>query len=263
MKLMREPLSGRRQALLGVVGTLGTMLVVELLVRSGLLDVPGVPVPSGVLAGVVDLLPEADFWSEVLFTLGEWMLGLLVATVVGVVVGGLMGAFSSAFLAFEWPVEAFRVLPSIAVGPILVLIIGAGMLPLSLTVALSCVWPILLNTMYGVRSTDTTAVATARSFGSNDLAVLRQIKVPSALPFAFTGVRIAASIGLIVAVSAELLIGSGSGIGGYILANTANATNLDVVYAATLVAGVLGVLVNVALARVDEVLLGWKKGLAQ
>lgn len=263
MRLMREPLSGGKQIVLGVVGTLGSMLVAELVLRSGLIDVPGLPLPSGVLSGVVDLLPDPDFWDQVLFTLGEWMLGLLVAVVAGVLVGGLMGAFRSAFLAFEWPVESFRVLPSVAVGPVLVLVLGAGMLPLALTVALSCVWPILLNTMYGVRSTDTTAVATARSFGSTDLQVLRQVKIPSALPFAFTGVRIAASIGLIVAVSAELVIGSGQGIGGYILANTANATNLDVVYAATLVAGVLGVLVNVALARVDEVLLGWKKGLAQ
>lgn len=263
MKLMREPLSGRKQLVLGVVGTLGSALVAEGVMRSGVIDAAGLPVPSGVLGGVIDLLPDAVFWNEVLFTLGEWMLGLLIATVVGVLVGGLMGAFRSVFVALEWPVESFRVLPSVAVGPILVLIIGAGMLPLALTVALSCVWPILLNTMYGVRSTDTTAVATARSFGKSDLQVLRQVKIPSALPFAFTGVRIAASIGLIVAVSAELLIGNGQGIGGYILSNTANATNLDVVYAATLVAGVLGVLINVVLARVDEVLLGWKKGLAQ
>jgi NitT/TauT family transport system permease protein len=137
------------------------------------------------------------------------------------------------------------------------------MLPLSLTVALSCVWPILLNTMYGVRSTDTTAVMTAKTFGNSNFGVLRKVKIPSALPFAFTGVRVAASIGLLVAVSAELLIGNGSGIGGYILSNTANATDLDVVYAATLVAGLLGVLVNLALAKVDDVLLGWKKGLAQ
>jgi NitT/TauT family transport system permease protein len=263
MKLMREPLSGRKQIVLGVVGTVGAGLVAELVVRSGMLHVAGLPVPSGVLSGVADLMPDPVFWQQVLFTLGEWMLGLLVATVIGVLVGGLMGAFHSVFVAFEWPVESFRVLPSVAVGPILVLLIGPGMLPLALTVALSCVWPILLNTMYGVRSTDTTAVATARSFGAGNLRVLRQVKIPSALPFAFTGVRIAASIGLIVAVSAELLIGSGSGIGGYILQNTANATNLDLVYAATLVAGVLGVLVNVVLARLDDVLLGWKKGLAQ
>jgi NitT/TauT family transport system permease protein len=263
VKILHEPLSGRSQAVLGVVGTLGVAGLWEAAIRSRLLDVPGLPVPSGVASGVADLMSDGIFWEQVLFTLGEWMLGLAIATVVGVVIGGLMGAFSSVFLAFEWPVEAFRVLPSVAVGPILVLLVGQGLLPLALTVALSCVWPILLNTMYGVRSTDTTAVMTAKTFGNGDLAVLRKIKIPSALPFAFTGVRIAASIGLLVAVSAELLIGGGRGIGGYILENSANATNLDLVYAATLVAGLLGVLANLGMAKIDEAVFGWKKGLAQ
>jgi NitT/TauT family transport system permease protein len=263
VKLLHEPLSGRSQAVLGIVGTVGAAAVWEGVIRSGLLDVPGLPLPSGVIAGVADLVPDGTFWDQVLFTLGEWMLGLVIATVAGVLVGGLMGAFSSVFLALEWPVEAFRVLPSVAVGPILVLLVGQGMLPLSLTVALSCVWPILLNTMYGVRATDTTAVMTAKTFGNGELGVLRKVKIPSALPFAFTGVRIAASIGLLVAVSAELLIGGGNGIGGYILENSANATNLDIVYAATLVAGLLGVLVNLVMAKLDDVVFGWKKGLAQ
>jgi NitT/TauT family transport system permease protein len=263
VKLLQEPLGGRSQAVLGLVGVVGVALVGEAVVRSDVLDVTGLPLPSGVVSGVVDLLPSGEFWEAVAYTLGEWLLGMVIATVAGVLVGGLMGAFRSVFLAFEWPVESFRVLPSVAVGPILVLLLGAGVWPLSLTVALSCVWPILLNTMYGVRSTDTTAVMTAKSFGNSDLAVLRKVKIPSALPFAFTGVRIAASIGVLVAVSAELVIGNGSGIGGYILENTANATNLDLVYAATLVAGLLGVLINLAMAAVDNLVFGWKKGLAQ
>lgn len=263
MKLQVQQRSARSQVVLGIVGVLGSGGLVELAIRSGALDIPGLPQPTTVIGGVVELLRNGVFWEAVAFTLGEWMLGLAIATVVGVLLGGLMGSFRSVFLAFEWPVEAFRVLPSVAVGPLLVIVIGQGMLPLSLTVALSCVWPILLNSMYGVRGVDPTAVMTARTFGYGDLAVLLRIKIPSALPFTFTGVRIAASIGLLVAVSAELLIGNGSGIGGYILTNTANAANLDIVYAATLVAGLLGVLVNVCMARVDDLVFGWKKGLAQ
>lgn len=248
---------------LGLVGVALSGIVVELVVRSGLFVVAGLPVPSRVLAGMVELLGDGQFWGAITFTLSEWLLGLAIATVVGVLLGGLMGAFRSVFIAFEWPVEAFRVLPSVAVGPLLVIAIGQGLLPLALTVALSCLWPILLNTMYGVRAADATAVMTAKTLGESDLGVLWRIKIPSALPFAFTGVRISASIGLLVAVSAELLIGNGSGIGGYILQNTANATNLDLVYAATLAAGVLGVLVNTLMAKADQVLFGWKAGLAQ
>lgn len=262
MKLIHEPLSPYRQAVLGVVGVVGTAAVVEVLMRT-VVTKEGLPVPSRVLGSLGPLFADSQFWQAVGFTLAEWMLALLMATVVGVLVGSAMGASRAAMITFELPVEAFRVLPSIALGPILVLLLGQGMLPLSITVALACVWPILLNTMYGVKGADTTAVQTARSFGLSRAAVVRRVILPSALPFAFTGVRVAASIGLIVAVSAELLVGSGSGIGGYILVGSANATNLDLVYAATLVAGVLGVLVSMLMSVVDAVVFDWKKGLAQ
>ncbi|OYN94145.1 ABC transporter permease [Enemella evansiae] len=262
MNLLHAPYNRNRQIVLGVVGVLGTTAVTELLLRT-VISKPGLPIPSQVLGGTGLLMSDAEFWSAVGFTIAEWMLGLLLAAVAGVLLGAAMGASRMVLIAFELPVECFRVLPSIALGPILVLLLGSGMLPLSITVALACVWPILLNTMYGVRSTDSTAVQTARSFGISELGILRRVTLPSALPFAFTGVRIAASIGLIVAVSAELLIGSGTGIGGYILQNSANAANLDLVYAATLVAGLLGVAVSLLMAALDNGVFGWKKGLAQ
>lgn len=257
------PLRRSTQAVLGVVGVVATTAIVELLVRTGVIDVAGFPRPTSVLRAAGSLLDDGGFWGQLGYTLREWMLALLMASVAGTVVGGLMGAFTRIFEAFELPVEIFRVLPSVALGPVLVLLLGVGMFPLSLTVALSSVWPILLNTMYGVRATDPTAVQTARSFGLSAFAVFVRIKLPSALPFAFTGVRVAASIGLIVAVSSELLIGQGQGIGGYILLRSAQAADLDTVYAATLVAGVLGVLVNLVLAAVDSRVFAWKKGLAQ
>ncbi|MGJ3507800.1 ABC transporter permease [Enemella sp. A6] len=263
MKIVSEPLSAPRTLALGVIGVLGSMIVAELVLRSGLISASGLPIPSRVLAGALDLLPDATFWAGVGFTLREWALGMLIATLAGVLVGGLMGAFRPVFLAFEWPIEAFRVLPSVAIAPILMLLLGGGMLPLSLTVGLSCVWPILLNTFYGVRGVDPTTVQTARSFGYSELQILRSIKIPAALPFAYTGIRISAAIGLIVAVSVELLVGDGSGIGGYILTNSANATNLDVVYAATVIAGVIGIVINLLLARADDLIFAWKKGLAQ
>lgn len=258
-----EPLSRRRRILLGTLGTVLCIAVMQIVIGGSVIDKPGLPVPSKIAAGVQSLMSDAAFWSEVGFTLREWMLGLLIASIGGIVVGGLMGAFSNVFIALEIPVEVLRVLPSVAVGPVLVLLFGSGMLPLSLIVALSSVWPILLNMLYGVRGTDPTAVQTARSFGLGSIAILARVKLPNALPFAFTGIRVSASIGLIVAVSAELLVGNGRGIGGYILVNSASATNLDTVYAATLVAGVLGVIVSALFSLLDRKAFGWKEGLAQ
>lgn len=263
MKKLSQTLTRSQQAVYGVVGTLGILIIWELFMRSGILEKPGLPIPTQVFGEAGVLLQDTNFWEQVLYTMGVWLLGLGIAAIAGVILGSLMGAFSKMFIAFELPVEVFRTLPSIAVGPILVLLLGAGVLPIAITVALSSLWPILLNTMYGVRSTDTTAVATAKTFGIKPLGLLMHIKLMSALPFSFTGIRIAASIGLIVTVSAELLIGSGQGIGGFILVASANASNLDGVYAATLIAGTLGVVVNMAFAATDNIVFGWKKGLSQ
>lgn len=263
MRLLRAPIGHTRIFVLGVLGTIGILAAWELLLQSGAISKPGLPVPTRVFGEAAGLAANTVFLNQMVTTIGEWLLGLGVAAVAGVLLGGLMGAFPRVFVAFEYPVEVFRTLPSIAVGPILVLLLGAGVAPIAITVALSSVWPILLNTMYGVRGTDATAVATAKTLGVGTLGLLMRIRLMSALPFAFTGVRVAASIGLIVTVSAELLIGSGQGIGGYILLASTNAGNLDAVYAATLIAGVLGVLINTAFAVVDRAAFSWKKGLAQ
>lgn len=262
MRLIREPLDTRQQVVLGVLGVVGFAAVVELLMQT-IITKPGLPVPSRIAGSLGDLFADPKFREAIVFTLAEWMFGLALAALAGVLIGAAMGASKAAAITFGLPVEAFRVLPSIALGPILVLLLGGGMVPLAITVALACVWPILLNTMYGVRGADVTAIQTAESFGLTRAQVVRRVILPSALPFAFTGVRVAASIGLIVAVSAELLIGSGVGVGGYILVNSANATNLDIVYAATLVAGVLGVLVSLVMSAIDAKVFNWKKGLAQ
>lgn len=263
MKLIREPLSMQQQIIYGIAGTVGLTAFAEGLLRSPLIDKPGLPIPSAVVAESFSLLGNPEFMTEVWFTLRQWGLGLLIASIAGIILGGLMGAFRKVFIAFELPVEFFRPLPSIAIGPILVLVLGAGMLPLSLTVAIACMWPILLNAMYGVRATDVVAVQTARTFGESSLGIFRRIKLPSALPFAFTGIRVAASIGLIVAVSAELLIGSGDGIGGFILVHGSTSTDMDPIYAATLIAGVIGVFVSLVFVLLDSTLFRWKKGLAQ
>ncbi|HWU20759.1 MAG TPA: ABC transporter permease subunit [Nocardioides sp.] len=263
MQLIHEPLARRHEIALGVVGVLGSAMVLEVLIRLDVVTGSGLPLPSAVADQAWGLLGDGDFLTRMLYTLREWMLGLAIASVVGVVLGGLMGASRTVFKLFSLTVEVLRPLPAIAVGPLLVLLISDGMLPVALTVAIACAWPILFNSMYAAKAVDPVAIQTARTLHVSPLGILAQVRLPAALPFMFTGIRVAASIGLIVAVSAELLFGGGVGIGGYILLASTSATNLDAVYAATLVAGVMGVLVSVLFATADRLLFGWKVGLAQ
>jgi NitT/TauT family transport system permease protein len=84
------------------------------------------------------------------------------------------------------------------------------------------------------------------------------VTLPSAAPFVFTGIRVAASIGLIVVVGAELLAGAANGIGTFILIQGSNGDRADLVLAGAAVAGILGVLIDLSLRAVERRLFAWR-----
>lgn len=263
MQLLTAPIRGYRQIALGAAGIIAPAAVWELIVQVGLVSGPGVPTPSLIATEGIALLGDPTFWEGISFTLREWLLALVLASIVGTLLGLIMGSYDWGYRLFELPVEVLRPLPSIAVGPILLLVLGTGLVPLALTVAGACIWPILFNTIYGVRATDKVSLDTAKTMRMSPIETLTRVRLPSALPFVFTGIRVSASIGLIVAVSVELLIGDGSGIGGYILLLSTSVDSLQKVYAATIIAGVIGLAVAGLLAGLDRLLFGWRMGLAQ
>ncbi|MEO5876053.1 MAG: ABC transporter permease subunit, partial [Streptosporangiaceae bacterium] len=114
-----------------------------------------------------------------------------------------------------------------------------------------------INTLYALRDVDPVAKETLRSFGFGPLAVLGRVSLPSAAPFITTGVRIAASVALVVVVSSELLAGDGTGIGGYILTTQSSGGQTDLMLAAALWTGIIGVLVNGGLVRLERRAFRW------
>jgi len=155
-------------------------------------------------------------------------------------------------------IEFMRPIPSVALIPLGILLWGQGFPMKVILVAYATTWPILFNTVYGVHDVDPIAIQTARCFGLRPAAVLRNISLPSAAPFIFTGIRISASIGLIVVVGAELLASADSGIGSYILFVSSSGGQMDSVLAGAAIAGLVGVAINAILARIDRRLFGWR-----
>jgi NitT/TauT family transport system permease protein len=125
-------------------------------------------------------------------------------------------------------------------------------------VGYAMVWPILFNTIYGIHDLDPISIQTARCFGLKRLAIVRHVSIPSAAPFILTGVRISASIGLVVLVSAELLSDSNAGIGSFIMRNSSGGGRMDSVLAAAAIVGLLGLLVNVVFWAVERLQFAWR-----
>lgn len=124
-----------------------------------------------------------------------------------------------------------------------------------LLASLGAFWPMLFQLSYGVQAIDPVALDTGRVFGLSPWQRLVRIMLPSVLPYAATGMRISSSLSLIVAVSAEL-IGGVQGLGGEMADYSQNAI-YPAMYGVVLTSGILGLVLNAVLERVEHRLLRW------
>ncbi|MDH2428075.1 ABC transporter permease [Sphaerisporangium sp. TRM90804] len=247
-------MTGRR-ALRGALGAAGFLLLMEALGRAGVIDTYTLPLVSSILAGAAGLLADPGFLAGVGGTLSSCAAGLLLACALAVPSGLVMGTLPAVDRAVRPLVEFLRPIPSVALLPLAMFLFTSGEQGKIALVVYTCCWPLLINTMYGMRDVDPLAKETLRSFGFGSLDVVRRVSLPSAAPFIATGVRIAASVALIVAVSVELVAG-GDGIGTFV-SDAAAGNRRDLMIAATLWTGVIGLLVNTLLAATERRAFRW------
>ncbi|MEV7965298.1 ABC transporter permease [Sphaerisporangium sp. NPDC088356] len=245
-----------RRVVRGAAGVAVLLIVAELAGRSGLIDQVLLPPMSTVLAAAGGLVADTEFLTDLSGTLTVWAIGLLIAILIAVPLGVLLGTLPRAELAARPLVEFMRPIPSVALLPLVTLLIADGHSVKITVIVFAASWPVLINTMYGLRDVDPVAKETLRSFGFGRLSVLARVSVPSAAPFVLTGVRLAASIGLVVAISAELVAGGTDGIGAFMI-RAGSGLRTDLILAATLWAGLLGLLANALLMRVQRRAFRW------
>jgi NitT/TauT family transport system permease protein len=241
-----------------LAGILSFFVLLELATSLELVPAIYLPRASTVVLRAIELLRDPGFLEHVGATLYAWALGLLLATSISVSIGVLIGSSSLAYRMTTPVIEFMRPIPSVALIPLGIILWGQGLSMKVILVTYATVWPILYNTVYGVHDVDPIAVQTARSFGLKPLSILRRITLPSAAPLIFTGIRISASIGLIVVVGAELLASADSGIGSFILFVSSSGGQMDSVLAGAAVAGLLGVLINSIMAHFERRAFGWR-----
>jgi NitT/TauT family transport system permease protein len=246
----------------GVVGILGLAGVGEFAGRGGLIDAGLLPLPSTVLARAAGLTGNTQFLDDVRATLTAWVVGLAVAVAVAVPAGMALGVLRPFEITVFPVMELLRPIPSVALIPLFLLIIRDDLGTKVAVVTYAAAWPVLINTIYGLRDVDPLAKETLRSFGFGSISVLWRVLVPGSAPFIATGIRLAASVALVVAVGAELLGNSASGgIGVFIVQAGSGDGHLDLMIAATIWTGIIGLAVNAALAWIDRRLFGWHHSL--
>ncbi|MDQ1106676.1 ABC-type nitrate/sulfonate/bicarbonate transport system permease component [Nocardioides zeae] len=211
--------------------------------------------PADTAGALLDLARSGGFWTEVGQTLSGWSIGLGVAVLVAVPLGILLGTSDSAYRSSRFLIDFMRTIPVLGIIPLATLVYGSSRSAELFLVIPACTWPLLLQTIYGVRDVDPVALETARSFRLGRARTLTRVVLPSATPFVATGLRIAAVIGMLVAISIELLVrvpGVGNG-----LARAQGSGATDGVYAYTLTAALLGLAVVLVFGQLEKRLIHW------
>ena len=166
-----------------------------------------VPVPSEVVEGAIFLISSGDLQLAVWISLRRVLSGFLIALAIGVPVGLLMGMLRPVERNADPVVHTFRMIAPIALVPLAIVWFGPRGTAAIFIVAYGAVFPIILNTINGVKEVDRLLVKASRTMGLRTLKILRRVILPGALPSVYTGVRIAMGMAWGATIAAELTVG--------------------------------------------------------
>ncbi|MET9969296.1 ABC transporter permease [Streptomyces sp. NPDC006356] len=239
----------------GAAGLVGLAVLLEVLPHTGLVSADYLPPASEMGRALWRLLAQEAFWTAFGDTLTGWGIGLAVAVVAGVAAGIVIGSVPLLRAATASTIEFLRPIPSVALIPLAVLLYGTDLRSKLLLVVYASFWQVIVQVLAGMQDVDPVAEDTARSYRMGSWGRVRHVMWPTALPYVMTGVRLAATVALVLAITAELVIGS-PGLGNQIaVAQTSGA--VPDVYALVLVTGLLGIAINLVARTVERRTLHW------
>lgn len=248
-------MSTPRNLFLTAVLFLVSLAVWEFVVR--VLGVPNyiLPPPSEVVEALWRGMVDGLYLKHLAYTLTETIAGFIIGTLIGLTLGGFI-AISRHADYFLYPyIVMFQSLPKVALAPLIVLWFGLGLTSKIVTAALISFFPVMINTIVGLRSVDEDRLNLMRSLDSRAYQIFIYLRIPSALPFIMAGLDVALILSLIGAIVAEF-VGAQAGLG--VLIQTMNA-NMDVSgqFSVLLVLALFGLLLNRIILFVRRRVLFW------
>lgn len=239
-------------AILAVVVVVGFW---ELWVRMNDISALYLPAPSRIAQATWEMIQDGTLIDATGLTLWRIFSGFALAIAIGVPIGLLMGvsrtfeAVSDLFIAALYP------LPKIAVIPLLIIWMGTGETFKIVLSLIGAIFPIILNTLLGVKQVDEGLVLAARDLGASRRQIWRKIMLPSALPEIFTGIRLGLGVSIILVVAGEM-VAAQDGLGAVIFLS-GQVLETDKVFAVLVVLAVLGIVVTKLQDLVGRLVSRW------
>jgi|SRR5919106_3702186 ABC-type nitrate/sulfonate/bicarbonate transport system permease component len=243
----------------GLLFMLGLAAVWELIGQAQLVNPLVVPPLSKILGIFSELLWSGQIPLQVIVSLKRAAVGYCLAVAVFIPLGIFMGLSQRFYRVLEIIVEMLRPVPPPVVIPVAMLFFGLEDEMKIFVIFFSCAWPMLLNTIDGVRNLDWVLLNTAKTFGLSRRRIIWQVVLPACSPQIMTGLRVSLPIMLILVVISEM-VGSTDGIGYFIL-DAQRRFRVPQMYAGMLALAILGYVLNQLFNWVGRLLLPWHAGM--
>jgi ABC-type nitrate/sulfonate/bicarbonate transport system permease component len=240
----------------GLTSLLVVAVIWEVAGRSGRWPLLIAPL-SDIWRAFAQLVVSGELTRHAVVSLNEFVVGFAVAAVFGIGLGVTM-ASSDAVRDFVDPwVSAIYATPTVALAPLFIFIFGIDAPSKMAVVFLLAVFPIVINTATGIRSTDQVFIEAARSFSANRIQIFTKVLIPSALPFIVAGLRLGIGRGLVGVVVGEF-IGARAGLG-FLIFRSSQSFAIDAMWVGVFLLAATGVLAVVLLQKVERRLAPWRR----
>ena len=205
------------------------------------------PAPSAIVSAFRTYVTSGGFGSDLAASAKEIFAGYLLACLFGVVIGLVAGWYRYLGYSINPWASFFLSVPIIAITPLIIIWVGLNLEAKIIIVALSAFFPVMLNTMAGVRDIDKRLIRLERSYCASDLQIFRTLALPSAIPYTLTGMRIGVCWAIVGVYVAETTNGSSQGIG-YMMANAASTFQTAQFFVGLFIIGCAGILLTSVVA---------------
>jgi ABC-type nitrate/sulfonate/bicarbonate transport system permease component len=245
-----------RERLVGALSPLALLLLWEVCAHIGWIDTRFFPAPTMIIAKLFAMAGSGELWTHLSASVQRLFWGSLLGGIPALMIGIVMGLYRPMRAAIDPLISATYPIPKSAILPLILLIFGLGEASKIVMVALGVFYPVVINTVTGVRQIDKIYLDVGRNFKASRWQTFRTIALPGAMPSIMAGIKLGVGMGLILIAISEM-VGAKTGIG-YMIWDAWQVLSVETMYVGLLVISILGFLLTLILNEIESWILPWK-----
>lgn len=251
-----SPMRRYEPLIIGTSSVVAVLVVWQLVANARIFSVLFLAGPSDIALAFVQLFRDGEIWVDIATSGQEIVVGYGMAVVFGLALGLLMGWYTRLQYALDPFVNFFYSTPRIVFLPLFIIWFGIDLTPKIAVIFLGALFPIIINTMAGVRNTDAALLRVARSFGASDALVFRRVVLPGSVPFILTGLRLGVGHALVGVVVGEL-VAAKHGVG-QLIAIAGQTFQTPKLFAGVVIIASAGMISTALIQRVESRFQSWR-----